>query len=359
MHQRSQFWKKAVVISFAYEWIAPTRRVATTAVVALFSVTSPAATRESEALSDPVAWYASYQRDARLVQLPGGRVLNLYCVGAGSPTVVLESGIGGDAYDWRAVQDKVAKLTRVCAYDRAGLGRSSPGPLPRDTKAEVSDLEALLGAAHLRGPYVLVGHSMGGYNVRLFASRHPNDIAGIVLVDPSVENQIPVMEAAAPAIAENDRKSLAFVRACADPQPSAEVVARCARSAPKSFPPDLAASYVAAHGPAFFQTFQSEVESFLTLDSREVAAERRQLGSTPFIVLTRGERSSDIPADQAAVEWNLWNQMHNDLAKLSTVGVNRVVQGANHYIQLDKPDAVVDAVEEVVTTTRQRRTGHN
>ena len=329
------------------------------AVVALFAVANPAATRQSEALSDPVAWYTAYLRESRLVQIPDGRVLNLYCVGAGSPIVILEAGLGGDAYDWRAVHYNMAKLTRVCAYDRAGLGRSSPGPLPRDTKSEVSDLEALVGAARIRAPYVLVGHSMGGYNVRLFASRHPNDIAGMVLVDPSVENQIPVLEAAVPAIAENDRKSFAFVRACTDPRPATEIAERCARAAPKSFPPDLAAAYVLAHGPAFFQSFRSEVESFLALDSEEVAAEARPLGSTPFIVLTRGERSSDMPADQAATEWNLWNQMHNDLAKLSTVGVNRVVPGANHYIQLDKPDAVVEAVEEVVTTTRQRKMRHN
>jgi pimeloyl-ACP methyl ester carboxylesterase len=257
--------------------------------------------------------------------------------------VVLESGIGGDAYDWRTVQGKLAKLTRVCAYDRAGLGRSSPGPLPRDTRAEVADLEALLRAARLGAPYVFVGHSMGGYNVRLFVSRHPNDVAGVVLVDPSVENQIPVMERAAPAIRENDRKSLAFVRSCADPHPSAEVVMRCTRAAPPGFPPHLATAYAAAHGTAFFQTFRSEVESFLAVDSLEVAAERRELGAIPFIVLTRGDRSNNMPADQAATEWKLWKQMHNDLAKLSIAGVNRVVPGANHYIQLDKPNAVIEA----------------
>jgi pimeloyl-ACP methyl ester carboxylesterase len=347
----TKVWREAVLDLR----VAAMRRVATATVVALFSVASPAAARQSGVQSDPVAWYAAYHRDSRLVQIPGGRVLNLYCVGAGSPTVILETGLGGDAYDWRAVHYKMAKLTQVCAYDRAGLGRSSAGPLPRDTKAEVADLEALLGAAHLRAPYVLVGHSMGGYNVRLFASRHPKDTAGVVLVDPSVENQIPILEAALPAIAENDRKSLAFVRSCAEPQAAAEVVANCTRAAPKGFPPDLAAAYVAAHGAAFFQTFRSEVESFLALDSQEVAAEGRKLGSTPFVILTRGERSSDMPADQAATEWNLWNQMHNDLAKLSTVGVNRVVPGANHYIQLDQPDAIVEAVQEVVGTARLRQ----
>lgn len=336
--------------------VGVSNRLVAAALISFMVTANVIAAESSKTPSADAAWFTSYQRDSQLVQLPDKRVLNLYCLGKGSPTVILESGIGGDAYDWRAVQNKIAKLTKVCAYDRSGLGRSSPGQLPRDTKAEVADLEALLVAANLTGPYVLVGHSMGGYNVVLFSSRHPNDVAGVVLVDPSVENQVPIMEAALPAGAENDRRSVAFVRSCADPKPSPEVVERCARPAPASFPPDLAAAYVAAHGSAFFQTFASEVESFLTADSKEVIAEKHQLpDSTPFIVLTRGELSKDMPADQAALEWKLWNQMHNDLIKLSTVGVNRVVKGANHYIQLDKPDVVVNAVEEVVKTVWHRQ----
>lgn len=325
-------------------------------VFALLCVAGSVAAQTS-APSAPAAWFAAYQRDGRPVRLPDGRTMNLYCLGKGSPTVVLESGIGGGAYDWWAVQDRIAGLTRVCAYDRAGIGRSPPGPFPRDTRAEAADLDALLRASEVKGPYVLVGHSMGGYNVRLFASRHPDQVAGMVLVDPAVENQIPVLEAAVPAIAENDRKSVAYIGACADPRRSEETARRCGRSAPASFPPDLAAAYASAFGLSYFQTFQSEVQSFLTVDSGQVAAERRPLGDMPFIVLTRGERSTDMPADQAATEWRLWNQMHDDLARLSTAGENRVVAGANHYIQFDKPDAVVGAVGEVVAAARKRPTG--
>jgi pimeloyl-ACP methyl ester carboxylesterase len=314
---------------------------------------------QTAALSPQAAWYAAYQRDSRLVPLPDRRKLNLYCIGMGSPTVILESGLGGDAYDWRAVQGNIAKQTRVCAYDRAGLGKSSPGPLPRDVKAEVADLEALLKAADLHGPYVLVGHSMGGYIVRLFADRHLDDIAGMVLVDSSVENQIPVMEAVSPAIAEGDKKALANARHCGVPNPSAAVLKDCARSVPSSFPPGLATAWVAAHGAASIQTWSYELESFPTADSPEVVAERRSFGSMPLIVLTRGELSTNLPADQAKAEWSNWNRMHNDLAKLSTVGVNRVVPGANHYIQLDKPDAVVGAVKDVLSAARHRRTGRN
>lgn len=263
--------------------------------------------------------------------------------------------MGQTAFTWWPVQDRLARLTRVCAYDRAGLGWSPPGPLPSDTRTGVADLEALLRSANIQPPYVLVGHSMGGYNVRLFASRHIKDVAGIVLIDPSVENQIPILEGAAPAIAENDRRSTGCVRYCADPNRSAEAASRCIRSAPADFPSDLAAAYTESFGLSFFQTFLSEMESFLTVASEQVAAERRPLGAMPFIVLTRGELSSDLPADQAATEWKLWNQMHVDLAKLSTAGSHRVVQGANHYIHVDKPDVVIDAVTEVVTAARVQR----
>lgn len=324
----------------------------------LVSFFGVATAQQSAPLPASAEWFAAFQRDSRVVRLPDGRNLNVYCKGTGSPTVMLESGIGGSAYDWWAVQDKISKLSRVCAYDRAGLGRSSPGPLPRDTKAEVADLEALLKASGIRAPYVLVGHSMGGYNVRLFAFRHPADVAGLVLVDPSTENQIPILEAAVPAIAEGDRNSLNYARHCGDPQATADVIKECTRSAPDGFPPDLAADYVAARGFASRQAFASEVESFLTLDSPEVAAERRPLGAIPLIVLTRGERSTNMPADQAETEWTLWNQMHDELAKLSTVGVNRVVSGANHYIQLDKPDEVVDAIKEVLAAARRKKSKH-
>jgi pimeloyl-ACP methyl ester carboxylesterase len=93
--------------------------------------------------------------------------------------VILDSGISAWAVPWRFVQDDIARTTRVCAYDRAGSGASSPGPLPRDTRAAVADLEALLMAAAIKGPYVMVGHSMGGYDIRLFADRRPVDVAGI------------------------------------------------------------------------------------------------------------------------------------------------------------------------------------
>jgi len=306
-------------------------------------------------VSSAAHWYADYARDSRLVQIGNGRSLNLYCIGSGKPTLILESGLGGYAFDWWKVQGEIAKSSRVCAYDRAGMGMSPSGPFPRDTNAQVSDLEALLKAAKVRPPYVLVGHSMGAYTVRLFASRHRRDVAGIVFVDPATENQLAEFYAALPNIAKSDKASMSRIAACADPARTAEVAENCARTAPKEFTPALAHAFDRTQGLAASQTFQSEVDSFTKLDSSEVVAASRHLGATPIIVLTRTELSTNMTPAEAQLEWKIWNRQHDRLAKLSSNGINRAVPGAGHYIQLDRPDAVIKAVKEVLAKARERR----
>lgn len=234
------------------------------------------------------------------------------------------------------------------------MGRSDPGPLPRDTVSEVNDVVALLSAARVRPPYILVGHSMGGFNARLFASLHPDDVKGMVLIDPSIENQIAILEAAAPAIAANDQRSVEFLRSCADPRLSdSDFRSRCARTAPKTFSPALATAYAATQSRAHYIAFAAEVDAFFNVDSQQVIDRRRSFGAMPLIVLTRGERSSDLPPEQAEFEWNFLDEKHGELAQLSTVGQHRIVAGASHYIHQDKPDVVVDAIREVLHSARE------
>src|SRR5205823_3156829 len=113
----------------------------------------------------------------------GGHRLYLHCAGEGQPTVLLDSGMSSTTESWTEVQPGVAAFTRVCSYDRAGLGRSDPGPAPRTGGQMVAELHALLRNAAIPGPYVLVGHSFGGLNMQLYAGRYPEDVAGMVLVD--------------------------------------------------------------------------------------------------------------------------------------------------------------------------------
>ena len=120
----------------------------------------------------------------------GGRSLNINCAGSGSPAVILESGGGGyGGYGWRNVQAEVAKFTTVCWYDRAGEGWSDPAPTARSSATIIHDLQELLQRAPVAGPYVLVGHSIGGEYVRIFTSKFPSEVAGVVLVDSSHPDQ--------------------------------------------------------------------------------------------------------------------------------------------------------------------------
>ena len=143
----------------------------------------------------PSSVYAAPQK---LVAIDGARRLNLYCDGTGSPTVLLDAGARGSMMVWRYVQTEIAKLTRVCAYDRAGLGFSDAATRPSDISNMVDDLHRLVQAARVPVPFVYVGHSLAGMVAVLFVATYPDDIAGAVLVDPSFAGQMEAMEAAAP-----------------------------------------------------------------------------------------------------------------------------------------------------------------
>jgi pimeloyl-ACP methyl ester carboxylesterase len=138
---------------------------------------------------------AAEASDARINLPPGqlvdvgGHRLHINCTGAGSPTVVIEAGLGDWSTGWGFVQPEVAKTTRVCTYDRAGLGWSEPGPLPRDAAQFARELHSLLQNANIPGPYVMVGHSLGGLPVQVFAHDHPSEVAGVVLVDSMYPGQ--------------------------------------------------------------------------------------------------------------------------------------------------------------------------
>jgi pimeloyl-ACP methyl ester carboxylesterase len=129
-----------------------------------------------------------YPPPGRLVDV-GGHRLHYLCLGEGSPTVILDAGLSGSSLDWSLVQPQIATFTRVCAYDRAGYGWSDAGPKPRSSQRLVEELSLLLSKAGLQDQYVLVGHSFGGWNMRLFACQHPEHVVGMVLVDAAPEDQ--------------------------------------------------------------------------------------------------------------------------------------------------------------------------
>lgn len=303
------------------------------------------------------SWWTGFLANSRLVSLPDGRKMHLYCEGQGAPVVVLDSGLGDGATSWAPVQDQIAAKTRVCSYDRAGYGKSSPGPAPRDTKAIVADMAAMLKAAGEKGPYVLVGHSLASFDVRLFAMTHPKDVAGAVLVDPSADWQLKRMGAVAPGMAAGMDKAYGALKPCAvSPRP--EAAARlCALIPPKS--PEEAKAYLTeTRSPEYYQAMLAELAVFAEVDSQELtdaraAAGPTPLGSKPFVILTAGNTvSPGLTPDELTAVHKVWVTMHDEMAGLSTKGVNRVIAGTTHYVHQDAPQVVIDAVGEVVDAVR-------
>ncbi len=267
--------------------------------------------------------------------------------------MVLDAGLGDGAWSWAKVQDQIATRTRVCSYDRAGYGRSSPGPAPRDTRAIVGDLSALLKAAHVPGPYILVGHSMASFDMRLFAFTRPGDVAGLVLVDPSADWQMKRMAEAVPRIVAMNAASADGMRPCAESPRPPERAKLCALIPPGT-PPEAQAFLAEVRGPAYYQAMLSELDGFGQADNEQLVAARRPLGDKPLIILTAGSMAvPGLTPEEAEAVHKVWVTMHDEMAGLSTRGVNRSVDGATHYVHQLKPQVAIDAVFEVLDAVRR------
>ena len=299
-------------------------------------------------LAWPPATAAAPPRQDLMARLPDGRRLHIECSGQGSPTVVLESGFGATADAWFKVQPELARDTRACAYDRAGYASSDPGPAPRDGAAIAKDLDDGLRAARIAGPLVLVGHSAGALYVQAFAARRPQDVAGMVLVDPSVAYQDqrfadfgPGAGSVAPLRARA-ATCAAFLEGSLSLEDAAERD-RCTQSAP--------------HGPgtvgplAFWRTEVAELDSLWGLTSAETPTGAATLGALPLVVLTAGGAKASEPPSAAAMRWTY---LHQEVAQRSTIGAQRAVEGASHLIMIDRPDAVIAAVREVIAEGGRR-----
>ena len=300
-----------------------------------------------------------YVQAQRLVDV-GGRRMNLYCSGTGSPTVILDAGLGNTTVVWARVQRPIAQHTRVCSYDRAGMGFSDPTTSARDAGAVVRDLHALLRAAGIAPPYVLVGHSLAGLYSRLYTDRYPRDVVGLVLIDPVTEDDRAVYQRIAPT-----QTSLADVlNTCATD------MAKCAlgttvkikksleaAGCPQAEPASCATNEIIAeqHGrPSFWKDEYLEVFAGPT-SAAQVRAEQRPYGNLPLIVLSAGVPDTDEDPVASAQQRAIWEELghvHERIAALSSRGVHRVVAGSGHSIQIERPSAVISAVDEVVDQVR-------
>lgn len=270
----------------------------------LMTIVGMVAACSSAAASDPTAISGKFSVSA-------GRSLYVECHGSGSPTIVMDAGLGNTHATWSAVAPKVSPLTRTCTYDRANLGSSDAAPKPRSSVDVVADLRALLQSASIAPPYILVGHSFGGINMRLFAAAHPAEVAGLVLVDPT----------------------------------------------PTGFP-DIECKLVDATLCAKLRSGFDPLNNPDGLDLAQSGVEIAQAGSLPMVplIVLAATNHQQAAITDSGVQQQIearWQQEETALAA-SVPGGTVTVVSSGHDIQTLYPEAVVTAITAVVGKARAK-----
>ncbi|MCA9906193.1 MAG: alpha/beta hydrolase, partial [Anaerolineae bacterium] len=244
--------------------------------------------------------------------------------GSWAPTVVLEAGLAAEAEEWQPVFQAVSQMTAVCRYDRANRGASDPAPTPRTLHDLAGDLHALLINAAIPRPVVLVGHSLGGLVVRLYAHQHPQAVAGLVLVDPMHADQFE-------------------------------------RIGPQFHPPSPGEPAWLTQFRRFWTTgWRDPAQNLEGVDFVASQAQARaidSLGDLPLLVLTAGAYLHDVPPGAAAQAraaqlQALWQVMHREIAGQSSTARQILVETSGHFVQRDQPEVIVAAIQQMLEIVR-------
>lgn len=299
-----------------------------------------------------------YPPPGKLIDI-GGYKLHINCSGQGAPSVILDAGMGHFSIDWTLVQPEVAQFAHVCSYDRAGLGWSEESPLIRTSENIVKELHALLHNAKIPQPYILVGHSLGGINMRLYANTYPDEVFGLVLVDSSHELQ------------EEKEKEIDFHFPAEEPRSYLQQIIKWLatsrlgqisgimrlhlQSVYKDHLTTIPQSIRAARlsrmlSPASWRTneWAPFVESLKQLEQS-----KNLLGNKPLTVITAGKAFDPATPEehckhQTEFYEKIWQPLQKDLVKKSTRGKQIIAEKSCHMIPYDQPEVIVSAIKEMV-----------
>jgi pimeloyl-ACP methyl ester carboxylesterase len=258
----------------------------------------------------------------------GGYELYYECSGQGTPTVILEAGSGGDSSAWAAVIHGIEGTTQVCAYDRANTGRSDKVPGPRTYHEMTHDLQVLLEKAHIGGPYILAGWSMGGNIVRIFADQHPGEVSGVVLVDS--------------AHPDNGLRLLA----CLQPEPADE-----------SENIRYLRQWFTWMSDSTHEPLSRDSEGINTLVSNQQVRDVDTLGDLPLVVISQAPNIPalgypiDVSPEIDACLQQTWQDMQGELEGLSS-NANRLMARVGHGIPLEQPELIVQAIHDLIEIER-------
>ena len=301
-----------------------------------------------------------YPPPGKLVDV-GGYRLHINCVGQGNPTVVMDTMGGGWSVYWSLVQPEVATFTQVCTYDRAGYGWSDAGPTPRTGQQIATELHTLLSASGLTGPYVLVGHSLGGFTVRLYRSQHPQEVAGMVLVDAGHEDELAHPEFR--AFHDLGARQMPIIRGAV-----ALGVSRLAMSLgvipfsdklERLTPAERTMLIAGWLRPRYWKAVAGEIGVLEETCSQVRTTD--PLGDLPLVVLTATGPTwwPELPPDFPVQEFKqMWLQLQNNLTKLSKSSTQLFAEQSSHFMQFDQPQLIVEAIRQVVETARQKSQEH-
>lgn len=293
----------------------------------------------------------------------GDRRLNFYCMGSGSPTVVFDAGFGDWSPSWAAVQPRIARWTRTCAYDRAGYAFSDPAVMPRTSARIADELHAALHNASLPPPYLLVAHAFGSYNMRVFADRYMRDVAGIVLVDADDGDVEPTKWQTRDH--RDFQKIIAQLRQCRGALangPPRDCDKMFFRGLPEArFSTELNASllHFAQTQVSLYDAMISEMEE-MSSDETYLQRHVTSYGSRPIRVLTTWHFGKPPSSPASVHSWHVafehdsaqaqasWLRLSTNSRQIFDYSVSR------QYIQLDDPEVVLKAIREVLETLVNR-----